>query len=114
MTPARDALLAQVRRGTLEFCVLALLREREEYAFELVRSLGAVEALATSEGTIYPLLARLRRDGLVSSSWRESPTGPPRRYYQLTPAGTEALAAFRREWLQFRDAVDSMILGSET
>jgi PadR family transcriptional regulator PadR len=91
MAPARDALLAQVRRGTLEFCVLALLRDREEYAFELVRSLGAVEALATSEGTIYPLLARLRRDGLVSSSWRESPTGPPRRYYQLTPPA-------RRPW----------------
>ncbi len=110
MEPAdRGALLTQVRRGTLEFCVLALLEDREEYAFELVRALGAVEALATSEGTIYPLLSRLRRDGLVTTTWQESPSGPPRRYYRISAAGRRALAAFRVEWVQFRDAVDGLI-----
>ncbi len=105
----RDALLAQVRRGTLEFCVLALLVDREEYAFELVRSLGSVEALATSEGTIYPLLSRLRKDGLVSTSWQESDAGPPRRYYALTPDGRAALGRFVADWTRFRDGVDRVL-----
>lgn len=109
-----DKLLAQMRRGTLEYCVLALLREGERYGFDLVRALGDVDGMLTTEGTIYPLLTRLRRDGLVSSSWRESPTGPPRRYYRLTPRGERALAGFREEWQRFRDAVDRILKeGSE-
>ena len=109
-----DKLLAQMRRGTLEYCVLALLREGERYGFDLVRALGDVDGMLRSEGTIYPLLTRLRRDGLVSSSWRESPTGPPRRYYRLTPRGERALAGFREEWQRFRDAVDRILKkGSE-
>ena len=80
-------LLAQMRRGTLQYCVLALLASEERYGFDLVRGLADVNGMVTSEGTIYPLLSRLRRDGLVESTWRESPTGPPRRYYRLTDAG---------------------------
>jgi PadR family transcriptional regulator, regulatory protein PadR len=63
----------------------------------------------TSEGTIYPLLSRLRRDGLVETRWRESDSGPPRRYDRLTPDGTRALAAFQDEWRAFRDAVDDLL-----
>jgi PadR family transcriptional regulator PadR len=63
------------------------------YGFDLVRTLGEADGLITSEGTIYPLLSRLRRDGLVTTSWHESPSGPPRRYYQLTPTGQQALVA---------------------
>ena len=92
---ASPALLAQMRRGTLQYCVLALLEESERYAFDLVRSLGDTDGMVTSEGTIYPLLGRLRRDGLVESSWSESPSGPPRRYYRLTGHGRSALAEFR-------------------
>lgn len=62
--------------------------------------------LIAGEGTIYPLLARLRRDGLVETVWRESAAGPPRRYYVLTPAGAEALDQFRRQWAQFTVAVN--------
>jgi PadR family transcriptional regulator PadR len=69
--------------------------------------------MVTSEGTIYPLLSRLRRDGLVESTWRESPTGPPRRYYQATPAGRRALDGFRLEWSRFRDAVDTFVGGKD-
>jgi PadR family transcriptional regulator, regulatory protein PadR len=105
----QDALLTQMRRGTLQYCVLALLDEEERYGFDLVRALADVDGMVTSEGTIYPLLSRLRRDGLVESSWQESPTGPPRRYYRLTEAGRAALAAFRREWSRFRDAVDQFV-----
>src|ERR671937_3221257 len=98
----QDGLLTQMRRGTLQYCVLALLDEEERYGFDLVRALADVDGMVTSEGTIYPLLSRLRRDGLVESSWQESPTGPPRRYYRLTQSGASALAGFAREWHPFR------------
>jgi PadR family transcriptional regulator PadR len=107
----RDAPIAQMRRGTLEFCVLALLRDGERYGFDLVRALGAVDGMVTSEGTIYPLLSRLRRDRLVETTWQESPSGPPRRYYRLTDAGRAALDAFAGEWVRFRDAVDHLLEG---
>ena len=60
-------------------------------------------------GPNYPLLSRLRRDGLVESTWQESPSGPPRRYYRLTDGGRAALAEFRLEWRRFRDAVDHFV-----
>jgi PadR family transcriptional regulator PadR len=65
--------------------------------------------MVTSEGTIYPLLSRLRRDELVETSWQESPSGPPRRYYALTADGRRALAEFTAEWARFRDAVEHFI-----
>src|ERR671923_849569 len=102
----QDALLAQMRRGTLQYCVLALLAREERYGFDLVRGLGEMDGMVTSEGTIYPLLSRLRRDGLVESSWQESPAGPPRRYYRVTDSGRIALEGFLAEWSRFRDAVD--------
>jgi PadR family transcriptional regulator PadR len=109
-----DALLAQMRRGTLQYCVLALLAEEELYAFDLIRALAQVDGMVTSEGTIYPLLSRLRRDGLVDSDWRESSAGPPRRYYRLTATGRSALEGFGREWARFRGAVDSLVEGKRT
>jgi len=109
MVATQDALLAQMRRGTLQYCVLSLLADEERYGFDLVRGLGELDGMVTSEGTIYPLLSRLRRDGLVESNWQESPSGPPRRYYRLTNAGRAALDAFRLEWRRFRDAVDHFV-----
>ena len=100
-----------MRRGTLQYCVLALLAREERYGFDLVRGLAEVDGMVTSEGTIYPLLGRLRRDGLVESTWQESPAGPPRRYYRLTEPGRAALQAFRGEWSRFRDAVDHFVEG---
>jgi PadR family transcriptional regulator PadR len=109
MVARQDALLAQMRRGTLQYCVLSLLADEERYGFDLVRGLAEMDGMVTSEGTIYPLLSRLRRDGLVESTWQESPSGPPRRYYHLTTAGRAALEAFRLEWRRFRDAVDHFV-----
>jgi PadR family transcriptional regulator, regulatory protein PadR len=109
MVAQQDALLAQMRRGTLQYCVLALLTEDERYGFDLVRSLAELDGMVTSEGTIYPLLSRLRRDGLVESSWRESSAGPPRRYYRLTKSGRAALEGFKLEWRRFRNAVDHFV-----
>jgi PadR family transcriptional regulator, regulatory protein PadR len=104
----RDAAISQLRRGVIEFCVLALLAEEERYGFELVQKL-AEDALVTTEGTLYPLLGRLRREGAVETTWRESPSGPPRRYYRLTPVGRKSLAAFVDEWSRFRGSVDAIL-----
>jgi len=101
--------LTELRRGVLEFCVLALVREEESYAFDIVRVLAGAGSLVTSEGTIYPLLSRLRRDGLVTTTWRESDAGPPRRYYRITDQGRRALDAFAGDWRRFADAVDALL-----
>jgi PadR family transcriptional regulator PadR len=93
----------------LQYCVLSLLADEERYGFDLVRGLAEMDGMVTREGTIYPLLSRLRRDGLVESTWRESSSGPPRRYYRLTEAGRAALEGFRLEWRRFRDAVDHFV-----
>jgi PadR family transcriptional regulator PadR len=103
-----DGLVSQMRRGALEYCVLALINRMPRYAYELIEALGKTGML-TTEGTLYPLLSRLRRDGLVKTEWRESTDGPPRRYYELTADGRRALAAFRSEWTGFRAAVDGIL-----
>jgi PadR family transcriptional regulator, regulatory protein PadR len=103
--------LSQMRRGAIEYCVLALLRDQERYGFDLVKALSIHDGLVTSEGTIYPLLSRLREDGLVDSSWRESTQGPPRRYYRITAEGKAALNGFIEQWRTFRDTVDRILEG---
>jgi PadR family transcriptional regulator PadR len=112
MVVVQAPLISQMRRGTLQYCVLALLADEERYGFDLVKELAEVEGMVTSEGTIYPLLARLRKEGLVETSWQESPSGPPRRYYRLTATGRAALEAFAGEWKRFRDAVDHFVEGT--
>lgn len=104
-------MVAQLRRGALEYCVLALLATEERYGFELVRTLGSVDGMVTSEGTVYPLLSRLKRDGLVTTTWRESESGPPRKYYAITADGRAALGRFAEEWARFTSAVDTFLTG---
>lgn len=87
---------------------MALILKTPRYAYELIEALGQT-GLLTTEGTLYPLLSRLRRDGLVKTEWRESTDGPPRRYYELTAEGRRALTGFRNEWTSFRGAVDGII-----
>ena len=92
---------SQLRKGALELAVLALIARSEPegvYGGALVESLAARPALAASQGTIYPLLSRLRRQGIVETTWRESPAGPPRRYYRLTPDGVRCLGEQRATW----------------
>lgn len=100
--------MAQLRRGVAEACVLSLLQEQERYGFELARALTD-SGLVASEGTIYPLLTRLRQQDLVETTWRASTEGPPRRYYRLTDNGQLALAAFADQWKVFRVAVDRIL-----
>jgi PadR family transcriptional regulator PadR len=98
MTGGRDEWIAQMRRGMLEFCILALLDGEPSYGYEIVTRLAEAPLLAAGEGTVYPLLRRLRRDGHVTSHWRESEAGPPRQYYALTPAGRSYLDDLRGQW----------------
>ncbi|SBU93464.1 transcriptional regulator, PadR family [Streptomyces sp. MnatMP-M77] len=105
---------AQLRKGVLEYCVLALMRDRPRYGVELLHALEESGALATSQGTVYPLLSRLRRDDLVTTTWQESDSGPPRRYYALTEGGRAALDEFAHVWPGFRDAVDAFLATPRT
>jgi PadR family transcriptional regulator PadR len=99
----------ELRRGVLGPCVLALLAERPRFGLELVRDLSRADGLLTSEGTVYPLLNRLRDNGLVTSRWSHQDEARPRRYYSITDLGREYLGAFRAEWSAFAAAVDAVL-----
>lgn len=111
VAPGRTEILTHLRRGTLEYCILARLREEPSYGQELARDLGTDATLVDSEGTLYPLLARLRRRGWVATLWQDSPHGPPRRYYSLTSDGRDALAGFTEVWAPYASAVSRCLEG---
>lgn len=106
-------MLANMRKGVLEPCVLALLSREELYGVDLAHRLADAGLLA-SEGTLYPLLARLRKSGLVASRWEESPSGPPRRYYSATAEGRAAAEDFGAAWDEFAVAVARLLEGKES
>ncbi|WP_339913504.1 PadR family transcriptional regulator [uncultured Brevundimonas sp.] len=97
----------QLKKGVLSLCVLALLARADSYAYEIASRLA--DAIDMGEGTIYPLMRRMQSDGLVETYLVESPSGPSRKYYRLTPAGTDALAAQSDEWRAFVRAVDDVL-----
>ena len=86
MEPGDSVILTHLRRGALEHVILAMLDGEALYGLDIARRLGADDVLLSGEGTLYPLLARLRKQGLVETTWAESTTGPPRRYYSLPVA----------------------------
>ena len=91
MRTEQEAWSSQLRKGVLELAVLGLLAGEPKYGSQLVDELAAEPDLAITAGTVYPLLARLSKAGLISSTWQESPLGPPRKYYTLTPSGQRTL-----------------------
>jgi PadR family transcriptional regulator PadR len=97
----------QLKRGVLELCVLALLAQGDNYAYEIAARLG--DAIDMGEGTIYPLMRRLQGEGLVETYLVESPAGPSRKYYRLTEPGRRALASQRRAWSAFAAAVEKIL-----
>lgn len=101
--------LTELRRGVLGPCVLALLELRPRFGLELVRDLADSGGLLTSDGTVYPLLNRLRDAGLVTSQWQADEGERARRYYSITEAGQQSLAAFRDEWAQFSKTVGDVL-----
>ncbi|MCU0244980.1 MAG: PadR family transcriptional regulator [Bryobacter sp.] len=94
----RDRRITQLRKGILELAVMAALEEGPHYGYSLIRKLADCGSISLKEGTVYPILARLDRDGVVHSEWVVSAQGPPRKYYTLTPAGRQLLAELTREF----------------
>jgi PadR family transcriptional regulator, regulatory protein PadR len=109
MTEERIA--TNLRKGVLEYCVLALLSHGEKYGLELADDLTA-RGLIASEGSLYPLLARMRENGLVEPRWDSSGTARPRRYYAITADGTSQLAAFAQVWTSLGAQVNALLEGS--
>lgn len=92
-----DPKFTAIRKGLLEFLVLRIVRARTVYVADILKVLAATD-FATQEGTLYPLLSRLRREGLVDYEWQESEAGPPRKYYRLTDTGRAQLAELDAYW----------------
>ena len=99
----------QLRKGGLELAILASLWGGQLYGLEILRRLDSDSDLIVSEGTVYPLLNRLKAMGLVSSEWVESDAGHPRKYYTLTPAGRERALALFRVWTRFSTSIGKLL-----
>lgn len=95
---------AQMRKGVLEFCILSVLKQKEAYTSEILETLKEAKLLVV-EGTIYPLLTRLKNDELLNYRWEESSSGPPRKYYELTKEGEIFLEGLAETWDELSQAV---------
>ncbi len=95
----------QMKKGILEFCILAVISEKEAYVSEILERLNE-SSLVVVEGTLYPLLTRLKNAGLLSYLWRESTSGPPRKYYTLTDEGKEVLKELNTTWNEISTAIN--------
>jgi PadR family transcriptional regulator, regulatory protein PadR len=100
---------SQLLRGVLDLCLLAVVQDEPAYGYEMTKRLRALGLSTVGEGSIYPLLGRLERDGLVETYRAASNGGPPRKYYRASPEGQRALAAGLAEWRAARDAVDGVL-----
>jgi len=97
-----------MRKGVLELCILSIISDKEAYTSNILDALKSAELLVV-EGTVYPLLTRLKNDGLLSYRWEESTSGPPRKYYSLTNTGKEVMGSLKSNWVQLSDSVNSII-----
>ena len=96
---------SQMRKGMLEYCILLLLKRQPAYASDIIQQLKEAELLVV-EGTLYPLLTRLKKDGLLAYEWQESTQGPPRKYYELTALGQQFLEELDKAWGEISNTVN--------
>ena len=96
-----------IRKGLLEFLILKIIAADKVYVADMLQRLSATE-FATQEGTLYPLLSKMRREGLVDYEWRESDAGPPRKYYRLTAKGTAQLGELDHYWRGINTTIDQL------
>lgn len=99
---------AQMKKGVLEFCILSVLSEGDHYPSEIIEKMKNAKLIVV-EGTLYPLLMRLKNDGLLSYRWEESTSGPPRKYYKLTPIGEQFLKELELTWTELVESVNKTI-----
>ncbi|WP_374717013.1 PadR family transcriptional regulator [Geobacillus thermodenitrificans] len=97
----------QFKKGVLELCVLALLNKQDRYGYEIVQKIS--EQMVISEGSVYPLLRRLKKEDYLTTYLQESNEGPPRKYYKLTEKGRNHLRNLHEEWIQFSEGVNQII-----
>jgi len=97
-----------MRKGVLELCVLSIISDQEVYTSDILSALKDAQLLVV-EGTVYPLLTRLKNDGILKYRWEESTSGPPRKYYSLTEQGTETLNSLTENWKQLNKSVQQLI-----
>jgi PadR family transcriptional regulator PadR len=102
-----DQKLSPLRKGLLEFLVLKIVSGTSVYVADILKRLAGTE-FATQEGTLYPLLSKLRREGLVEYRWQESDAGPPRKYYRLTPAGQAQLGELDGYWVRINKTISEL------
>ena len=102
-----DGKLGPIRKGLLEFLILKIVAVDRVYVGDILKRLSATE-FATQEGTLYPLLSKMRRESLVDYEWKESDAGPPRKYYKLTPRGRAQLAELNQYWKQINSTINSL------
>ncbi len=95
----------QMRKGILEFCILSLLSNGEAYPSDIIEKMKQAKLIVV-EGTLYPLLTRLKNEGLLTYRWEESQSGPPRKYYKLSPLGDEFLKSLNTTWSELLLAVN--------
>jgi PadR family transcriptional regulator PadR len=96
---------SQMRKGLLEYCILSIISRQEAYASDILETLKESRLLVV-EGTLYPLLTRMKNEGLLAYRWQESTGGPPRKYYTLTASGQELLAQLDDEWQSIYQAIN--------
>lgn len=108
MATGIDNLKAQMRKGFLEFSVLLLLKNGDAYVSEIISRMKKAHLIVV-EGTLYPLLTRLKNDGLLSYRWQESPSGPPRKYYSITPLGEVYLNELHKSWSEISSTVTQLL-----
>jgi len=99
---------AQMRKGVLELCILAIIAEQDAYASDIIAKLKEARLIVV-EGTLYPLMTRLKNDGLTVYRWEESKSGPPRKYHQITDLGLKALAELKADWQDLTGSVEKII-----
>ena len=99
---------AKMRKGILELCILAILKERERYPSEILEALKDTELIVV-EGTLYPLLTRLKNDELLDYRWEESSSGPPRKYYSISEKGKEVLTELKLSWSILAESVNNLL-----
>lgn len=103
-----DNIKNQLKKSLIEFCILIIISSGDVYASDILERLKKANLLVV-EGTLYPLLSRLRRESLVSYEWVESESGPPRKYYNLTEKGEERLRAFNEAWDSLSNSINLLI-----
>lgn len=104
----RENMKSQMRKGMLEFCILLILNNGDAYASEIISKLKKAHMIVV-EGTLYPLLTRLKNDGALTYRWEESPAGPPRKYYSLTESGKTLLDALNNSWNEINHTINHLI-----